>query len=87
MVFFYIYPQLSTVAVSPTLSNKDKYPWFFRVSGPELKLNPARLAMMAEFGWQKVAILYQSREFLIAVSFKLTEFLSSTIHRHFHPGD
>ena len=44
------------------LSNRVKYPYFFRTMVSAMEQNPPRLAIMREFGWNKVATLTNHNE-------------------------
>ncbi|XP_038052380.1 gamma-aminobutyric acid type B receptor subunit 1-like [Patiria miniata] len=61
--------QLSYGASSPELSNRDRYPRFFRMFPPESLFNVVWLAVIKEFKWTKVATLHQSVDlFSLAMS-------------------
>ncbi|KAL4221901.1 G-protein coupled GABA receptor [Mactra antiquata] len=59
--------QFSYGSSSPTLSNRKRFPRFFRLALPDQKLNSARLDLMNEFSWKKVATINQALEFFSAV--------------------
>ena len=59
--------QIAYGASSPTLSDRKRFPTFFRVSGPDQKLNPAKIAMMEKFNWKRVATINQALEFFSLV--------------------
>ncbi|XP_077999945.1 gamma-aminobutyric acid type B receptor subunit 2-like [Glandiceps talaboti] len=52
--------QVGFSAVSTELSNKEKFPHYYRTRMPESSLNPSRIALLDYFGWSKVAILHTS---------------------------
>ncbi|ELU13426.1 hypothetical protein CAPTEDRAFT_196516 [Capitella teleta] len=57
---------LTTVSygcMSPSLSNRDRFPHFFRTVQPEVTQNPARIELMRLFEWDRVAIIQQSYEY------------------------
>ncbi|XP_072047136.1 gamma-aminobutyric acid type B receptor subunit 1-like [Amphiura filiformis] len=53
---------LSPTSSSPALSNRVKYPIFYRTYPTEQSLNPARVAIMKEFGWTRVATIHENYE-------------------------
>ncbi|GFR59679.1 GABA type B receptor 1f [Elysia marginata] len=53
-------PEISYSAVSPYLSNQDKFPSFFRVMSPEQYLTSARIKLFKTMGWKKVHTIYQN---------------------------
>ncbi|XP_052778520.1 gamma-aminobutyric acid type B receptor subunit 1-like [Mya arenaria] len=60
--------QLSYGSSSPILSDRKRYPRFFRITTPDQKLNEARLEIMKTFGWVKVATIHHAQEFFSAVT-------------------
>ena len=61
--------QLSYGSASPILSDRKRFPNFFRLGGPDQKLNPAKIALLNEFNWRRVATINQALEFFSVVSF------------------
>lgn len=59
--------QLSYGSSSPILSDRKRFPNFFRLAGPDQKLNPAKVALLKEFDWKKVATINQALEFFSVV--------------------
>ena len=59
--------QLSYGSSSPVLSDRNRFPNFFRVTGPDQNLTPAKLALMKEFNWKKVATINQALEMFSVV--------------------
>ena len=59
--------QVSYASVSPLLSDKSTYPYFFRTSAPDTAVNPARIKLMQTFGWNKAATIHQGRVVFNAV--------------------
>ncbi|XP_072047141.1 gamma-aminobutyric acid type B receptor subunit 1-like [Amphiura filiformis] len=53
---------ISATASTPALSNRVKYPRFYRTCPTELSLNPVRVAIMKEFGWTRVATIHSKNE-------------------------
>ena len=80
MLYNIFYLQLAYGASSPTLSDRKRFPNFFRVSGPDQKLNPAKIALMREFNWRKVATINQALEFFSLV--KYSEYIFKLKHHH-----
>ena len=60
--------QLSWASSSPTLSDRKRFPNFFRVIAPDQNLNPAKVALMETFNWKKVATINQALEFFSVVT-------------------
>ena len=69
---WFILLQISPTCASPALSNKDRFPRFFRTAPPELMSNPARIQLMHLFGWKRVSIMHQSYELMTLVGTKET---------------
>ncbi|XP_045213752.2 gamma-aminobutyric acid type B receptor subunit 1-like isoform X2 [Mercenaria mercenaria] len=59
--------QLSYSSSSPILSDRKRFPKFFRLTLPDQKHNPARIDLMNEFNWKKVATINQALEFFSSV--------------------
>ncbi|XP_053374069.1 gamma-aminobutyric acid type B receptor subunit 1-like [Mercenaria mercenaria] len=62
--------QFSYSSPSPILSDRNRFPYFFRIGTPDQKMNLARIALMREFDWKKVATIHQALEFF-SVAFKV----------------
>ncbi|XP_064613866.1 uncharacterized protein LOC135477596 [Liolophura sinensis] len=54
--------QISYISTSPALSDKSRFPRFFRLNAPDTKVNPARVEIIKQFGWKRVATIHQSLE-------------------------
>ena len=52
--------QVSYSAASPALSNRRKYPYFFRTNFNALSFNPVRVRLVKEFGWSRVALIREN---------------------------
>ncbi|PVD27948.1 hypothetical protein C0Q70_10524 [Pomacea canaliculata] len=52
--------QISYSAISPTLSDKDSYPWFFRTSVSESKMAPVLVHLLQHFNWSVISVAQQS---------------------------
>ncbi|XP_053374068.1 gamma-aminobutyric acid type B receptor subunit 1-like [Mercenaria mercenaria] len=59
--------QFSYSSPSPILSDRNRFPYFFRIGTPDQKMNLARIALMREFDWKKVATIHQALEFFSVV--------------------
>ncbi|CAH3180504.1 unnamed protein product [Porites lobata] len=55
--------QVSYGAASAYLSDKEKYPLFFRTIPPDKAQNLGRLAILKHFNWKKVAIITESESY------------------------
>ena len=62
-----ICPQIAWGSASPVLSDRKRFPNFYRVIAPDQKLNPAKIALLEEFNWKKVATINQALEFFSMV--------------------
>lgn len=60
--------QLSWGGASPLLSDKEKYPRFFRVAAPDTRYNFARIALARLYKWRKIATLNVAMDYFSAVS-------------------
>ncbi|XP_052793612.1 gamma-aminobutyric acid type B receptor subunit 1-like [Mya arenaria] len=60
--------QLSYGSSSPILSDRKRFPKFFRIVTPEQKVNEARIQLMRKFDWNKVATIHQALEFFSVVT-------------------
>ena len=60
--------QLSYGSSSPVLSNRKRFPNFFRLVSPDQMMNPAKIALIQEFNWTKVATINQALEFFSVVN-------------------
>nr|XP_006815500.1 PREDICTED: gamma-aminobutyric acid type B receptor subunit 1-like [Saccoglossus kowalevskii] len=64
---------LSYSAASSALSNRERYPTYFRTYLPDTALNPARVRLMKDFGWTRVATIHENYElFSLAIDNLLT---------------
>ncbi|XP_045169675.1 gamma-aminobutyric acid type B receptor subunit 1-like [Mercenaria mercenaria] len=59
--------QLSYESSSPVLSDRARFPRFFRLYPPDQKLNIARIALMKQFNWKRVATINEAKEYFSAV--------------------
>ena len=59
--------QISWGAGSPELSDKSKYPRFFRVTAPATRLNVARIELARLFNWKKLGIIHYGAEYFSSV--------------------
>ena len=60
--------QISYGSSSPTLSDRDMFPKFFRTIPSETQSNSARFALMQQYNWTKVATLHETRNVFTLVS-------------------
>ena len=56
-----LFPQVSYSAGSPRLSDKTRYPKFFRINSAETKFNEAIVALLKRFQWSRVAVVKQDQ--------------------------
>ena len=62
------HPQVSYGASSFYLSDKEKYPLFFRTVPPEEGHNYGRVAVLKYFKWDRIAIVTEREPYYEAVS-------------------
>ena len=53
-------PQISQSSTSPLLSNRDLYTYFFRTISPDNIQARAIIALMVQFGWNHISVIYSS---------------------------
>ncbi|XP_034939514.1 metabotropic glutamate receptor 3-like [Chelonus insularis] len=56
-------PQISYMATSPSLSNKEKYPHFFRTVSSDVNQAHAMLEILKRFEWTYVSVVYSDTEY------------------------
>ena len=59
--------QVSYGASSPILSNRGRFKKFFRLSAPDTNMNPARIDLLRNFNWKKMATIHEAQEFFSVV--------------------
>ena len=64
--------QISPMATSDVLSEKDKYPFFMRTSPPDKFQVKAIISILLHFGWNYVSLLYENDKYGVAnfINFK-----------------
>lgn len=78
MIVLWIYIimfQLSYGSSSPILSDRNRFPNFFRLVVPDQMLNPAKIALMKLFNWKKVATINQALEFFSVVKYYILKYV------------
>ncbi|XP_071510584.1 gamma-aminobutyric acid type B receptor subunit 2-like [Diadema antillarum] len=64
---------VSYSAASPELSDRSKYPYFFRLTSDDKILNAPRLRLLQRYGWSRVATIHENHElFSLAIDHILT---------------
>ena len=53
---------MSYGASSNALSDRKKYPLFYRTYPTDDKFNPARIALLKHFNWSRVATIHENHE-------------------------
>ena len=61
-LMFILLRKISYSAGSPALSNKKKYPLFYRTCVAALSMNPLRIRLALEFDWKRVALIHETGE-------------------------
>eukprot|EP00794_Sanderia_malayensis_P017040 gene17040-18755_t len=56
--------QVSYAALLPKLLDKGRYPYFFRSTPSMLSFNKAKIALLKEFNWKRVALIYDYKDSL-----------------------
>ncbi|XP_065348662.1 metabotropic glutamate receptor 3-like isoform X2 [Cloeon dipterum] len=56
-------PQISYLSTSPALSNKEKFPYFFRTVPSDVNQAHAMLEILRHFKWQRAAVIYSNTEY------------------------
>ncbi|XP_077998724.1 gamma-aminobutyric acid type B receptor subunit 2-like [Glandiceps talaboti] len=67
--------QVSYTCSAAFLSDKTKYPLFTRVVTPSPAQNIARVALMKEYGWRKVATIFENLELWAEMNTELIDML------------
>lgn len=75
----FVFLQITYSALSPTLSNKDVFPWFFRVVAPENVLSFVSVELFVHFNWTNVSVIQQNYQVFTTVSLPLTQHSQHTI--------
>ena len=73
-----VHMQISYGSSSPTLSDRDMFPTFFRTIPSETQSNSARFALMKRYNWTKVATLHETRNVFTLVSWTVYSISSPT---------
>lgn len=60
--------QLSYGSSSPALSNRQRFPTFFRTHPSATLHNPTRVKLFEKWGWKKIATIQQTTEVFTSVS-------------------
>ncbi|RZB39861.1 gamma-aminobutyric acid type B receptor subunit 2, partial [Asbolus verrucosus] len=72
--------QISFGSTSPTLSDRKKFPLFFRTVAPDSSHNTAKIQFVKRFGWKVVATFCQSEdEFLLPLNNLIADFENENI--------
>lgn len=59
--------QISYAAASPLLSNRDKFPYFFRTYVSENLLNPSKIWIFSQFNWNRIATISEDHDLFTVV--------------------
>nr|XP_006812189.1 PREDICTED: gamma-aminobutyric acid type B receptor subunit 1-like [Saccoglossus kowalevskii] len=54
--------QLSYASASDTLSNTDRFKYFFRIFPTDSGLNAPRIELLLQYGWRRVATIHQTED-------------------------
>ncbi|KAL3267203.1 hypothetical protein HHI36_011339 [Cryptolaemus montrouzieri] len=73
-------PQVSFGSTSPTLSDRNKFPLFFRTVAPDSSHNNAKIQFIKSFGWEVVTAFSQSENaFLLPINNLVKELENANI--------
>ncbi|XP_021930539.1 metabotropic glutamate receptor 3-like isoform X2 [Zootermopsis nevadensis] len=56
-------PQISYMATSPSLSDRDRFPYFFRTVPSDVNQAHAMLEILRKFNWTYVSVVYSDNEY------------------------
>ena len=59
---------MSYSAASSALSNRAVFPYFYRTYMPDTMLNRARIRIIRDFGWKRVATIHENHDLFALVS-------------------
>ncbi|XP_071806670.1 gamma-aminobutyric acid type B receptor subunit 2-like [Asterias amurensis] len=68
--------QMSFSSASDVLSLRNRFPYFFRTNPAESGVNTPRIAIIKEFGWERVAIIHDNSEVFTSATNKFLEDLA-----------
>lgn len=68
-----VFIQVSYSAGSPRLSDRTRYPSFFRMNSDETNFNEAIVGLLKHFNWSRVAVVKQDEGIFNDVSKTFTE--------------
>ena len=63
--------QLSYGSSSPALSNRQRFPTFFRTHPSATLHNPTRIKLFRKFGWKRIAAILETQEVFTEVCVSL----------------
>lgn len=64
--------QLSYGSSSPALSDRQRFPLFFRTHPSATLHNPARIKLFQKFGWTRISTIQETQEVFTSVSLSLS---------------
>ncbi|XP_078375007.1 gamma-aminobutyric acid type B receptor subunit 1-like [Oculina patagonica] len=70
--------QIGYSTSSPSFSDKEKFPLYFRTSTSETMENPSRVALLKEFNWKKVALIVQNLDIYVLTKEELIPMLEES---------
>ncbi|CAH1982080.1 unnamed protein product [Acanthoscelides obtectus] len=72
--------QVSFGSTSPYLSDRNKFPLFFRTAAPDSSHNDAKIHFIKKFGWKVVATFSQSEnEYLLPINRLITDLENASV--------
>ncbi|KAF6210194.1 hypothetical protein GE061_013297 [Apolygus lucorum] len=72
--------QVSYGSMSPALSDRSEFPYFYRTIAPDSSHNPARIAFLKRFSWETVTAFSQNEDvYSLAVNDLVTELETANI--------
>ena len=59
---------MSFSSASDVLSVRERFKYFFRTCPSQSAMNQPRIRLMQEYGWNRVAVIFESNEYFASVS-------------------
>ena len=65
---FVVYFQISFFSTSPTLSNRERFPYFMRTIPSDVYQAEVMVALVKKLGWKYVSVIYEESSYGMFVS-------------------
>ena len=73
--------QVAPTPFTPTLSNRELYPYVFRIRAALTTFNPTRVAFIKSLGWKRVAIITRQTDYFLQVEPVINFSIKCCVHR------